>query len=186
MGEPATSPLIVVVIGVAGSGKTTIGALLAQRLGVAYAEADAFHPAANVAKMAAGQPLADEDRWPWLAAIAAWMRERDQAGLGGVVSCSALKRRYRDVLRPAASRVWFVQLRVDRALIERRVAERVGHFMPASLVASQFAALEPLAADEAGAVIDSSQPPERVLAAALASLPGGPDSARPTGAPTSR
>jgi gluconokinase len=160
--------MVVVVMGVTGSGKSTIGQLLAERLGVPYAEADSFHPPANVAKMAAGQPLDDTDRYPWLLAIGDWIRSR--VGLGGVVSCSALKYAYRDLLRDAYPGVWFLHLDTDPQTIARRVAARTGHFMPVSLVQSQFAALEPLRPDEAGLVVDAAQPPDTVVAAAIAAM----------------
>jgi gluconokinase len=160
----------VVVMGVAGSGKTTIGRMLAERLGVAYAEADSFHPPANVAKMASGQALDDSDRNPWLAAIAGWIRASARAGEGGVLSCSALKRRYRDLLREAHTGVWFLHLDATRDLIIERVAERRGHFMPVSLVDSQFQTLEPLGPDEAGTAIDASVPSEEITRVALARL----------------
>ncbi|OIJ92492.1 gluconate kinase [Streptomyces colonosanans] len=162
------TPHVVVVMGVAGTGKTTIGPLLATRLGVPYAEGDDFHPAANIAKMSAGVPLTDEDRWPWLDAIGAWAHE--QAGLGGVVSSSALKRAYRDRLRAAAPGVVFVHLTGDRALIEDRMAHRQGHFMPTALLDSQFATLQPLEPDEAGVVVDVSGSPEEITARAVNAL----------------
>ncbi|MGW1868725.1 gluconokinase [Streptomyces mauvecolor] len=162
------SPLTVVVMGVAGTGKTTIGPLVAARLGVPYAEGDDFHPAANVAKMSAGIPLDDEDRRPWLDAIGAWAHDR--AGLGGVVSSSALKRGYRDRLRAAAPGLVFLHLTGDRALIERRMAERKGHFMPAALLDSQYAALQPLGPDEAGVAVDVSGTPEDIAERAAAAL----------------
>ncbi|MFF4016764.1 gluconokinase [Streptomyces sp. NPDC001843] len=167
------TPHVVVVMGVAGTGKTTIGPLLAARLGVPYAEGDDFHPAANIAKMAAGTPLDDADRWPWLDAIGAWADGR--AGLGGVVSCSALKRSYRDRLRAAAPGLVFVHLAGDRSLIEDRMAHRQGHFMPTALLDSQFATLEPLQADEAGVVVDVTGSPEAITdraVRALEELPG--------------
>jgi gluconokinase len=160
----------VVVMGVAGSGKTTIGHMLAERLGVTYAEADSFHPPANVAKMASGLALDDDDRYPWLVAIANWIRTRLRAGDGGVVSCSALKCRYRDLLREAHTGVWFLHLDAARDLIVERVASRHGHFMPASLVDSQFQALEPLRPHEAGTVVDASAPPEEIVRIALVRL----------------
>ncbi|MFD9631923.1 gluconokinase [Streptomyces violascens] len=162
------SPLTVVVMGVAGTGKTTIGPLVAARLGVPYAEGDDFHPAANVAKMSAGIPLDDEDRRPWLDAIGAWAHHR--AGLGGVVSSSALKRSYRDRLRAAAPGLVFLHLTGDRALIEQRMAERTGHFMPAALLDSQYATLQPLGPDEAGVAVDVSGTPEDIAERAAAAL----------------
>lgn len=158
---------VIVVMGVAGSGKTTIGRLLAERLSVDYAEADEFHPKANIEKMSAGHPLTDEDRWPWLHAIAAWIREHQSAG--GVVTSSALKRRYRDVLRTGGD-VWFLHLDGPRELIADRMAQRSGHFMPVSLVDSQFADLEPLRADERGLVADIADPPEHIVRTASAAL----------------
>ncbi|MFF9220610.1 gluconokinase [Streptomyces viridosporus] len=159
---------VVVVMGVAGTGKTTVGPLLATRLGVPYAEADDFHPQANIDKMSAGVPLTDEDRLPWLDAIGGWAHER--AGLGGVVSCSALKRSYRDRLRAAAPDVVFLHLTGDRALIEDRMAHRKGHFMPTALLDSQFATLQPLEPDETGVAVDVAGTPEEVTGQAVASL----------------
>ncbi|HET9634084.1 MAG TPA: gluconokinase [Terrabacter sp.] len=148
-------PPLVVVMGVSGSGKTTIGAALAQRLRVPFADADDFHPRANIDKMSAGIPLTDDDRGPWLATIATWLA--DHAAGGGVASCSALKRSYRDVLAAAAPQVFFVHLHGDPDVIAARVAGRPGHFMPAALVESQFATLEPLGPGEHGAVLDVDQ-----------------------------
>lgn len=164
------TPHVVVVMGVAGTGKTTIGPLLAARLGVPYAEGDDFHPRANIDRMTAGIPLRDEDRWPWLDAIGAWAHGR--AGLGGVVSSSALKRSYRDRLRAAAPGVVFVHLTGDRKLIEDRMAQRQGHFMPTALLDSQFATLEPLQRDERGVDVDVSGSPEEITARALSALDG--------------
>lgn len=143
---------VVVVMGVAGTGKTTVGDRLAGELGVEYAEADVFHPPSNVAKMSAGTPLGDADRAPWLDAIGEWAHERH--GRGGVVSCSALKRSYRDRLRAAAPDVFFVHLTGDRELITERMSRREDHFMPPALLDSQFATLEPLQSDEDGAAVD--------------------------------
>jgi len=166
--QQVRTPHVVVVMGVAGTGKTTIGPLLATRIGVPYAEGDDFHPPANIAKMSAGVPLTDEDRWPWLDAIGAWAHGR--AGLGGVVSSSALKRAYRDRLRAEAPGVVFVHLAGDRALIEDRMAHRQGHFMPTTLLDSQFATLQPLEPDEAGVVVDVSGSPEEITARAVEAL----------------
>lgn len=139
---------VVVVMGVSGSGKTTVGALLAGELGWDFAEADEFHPQANIDKMAAGTPLTDEDRWPWLRSIRQWIDERIDQGGHGVVTCSALKRSYRDVLRRKG--VVFVHLAGSRETIFTRMAVRSGHFMPASLLHSQFEILEEVGADEDG------------------------------------
>ncbi|MFG1932954.1 gluconokinase [Mycobacterium sp. NPDC048908] len=145
----------IVVMGVSGSGKSTVGAALAQRLRVPFADADDFHPAANIAKMTAGEPLDDDDRFPWLEAIGGWLAEH--CGSGGVVSCSALKRKYRDQLRHHCESVEFLHLSGTPEVIGRRQASRPGHFMPASLLASQFATLEPLISDERGIAIDVDQ-----------------------------
>ncbi len=150
-----TPPPLVVVMGVSGSGKSTVGAALAQRLGVPFEDADDLHPPANIAKMSAGEPLDDEDRRPWLDAVGRWLHEHDSTG--GVMSCSALRRRYRDQIREHAPRVELVHLDGTREVIARRQASRPGHFMPASLLDSQFATLEPLAPDEHGVVIDVDQ-----------------------------
>lgn len=157
----------VVVMGVTGCGKTTVGASLARRLGMPFADADEFHSASNVAKMSAGIPLDDADRWPWLRAVGTWLAAQDG---GGVVSCSALRRAYRDALRERAPDAFFVHLHGDRETVRRRVAGRAGHFMPASLVDSQFAALEPLAADEHGVVLDLDQPVTALVEAALSTM----------------
>ena len=140
--------MIVIVAGVAGSGKTTVGMQLARRLGWRFADADSFHPAANVAKMRAGIPLTDEDRVPWLRALTGWMDGLIAAGQSGVVTCSALKRRYRDQLlagRPAATMVF---LEVSKDVLVRRLLHRPGHFFPEKLLDSQLAAVEPPAPDE--------------------------------------
>ncbi|WP_432077140.1 gluconokinase [Streptomyces wuyuanensis] len=163
-----STPHVVVVMGVAGTGKTTVGSLVAEALGVPYAEGDDFHPADNIAKMSAGIPLDDADREPWLDAIGRWAHGR--AGLGGVVSCSALKRIYRDRLRAAAPDVEFLHLTGDRALIEHRMAERKGHFMPTALLDSQFATLQPLQDDEAGVAVDVSGSPQEITERAVAAL----------------
>ena len=148
-------PPRIVVMGVAGSGKTTVGTALAERLHLPYADADEFHPEANVAKMRAGHPLDDADRLPWLRAVGAWLAGHAD---GGVVSCSALRREYRDLLRSFAPDAVFLHLTGDPDVITARVAARTDHFMPASLVASQLHLLEPLRHDEAGVVADLSRP----------------------------
>ncbi|MGL4441577.1 MAG: gluconokinase, partial [Bosea sp. (in: a-proteobacteria)] len=133
---------IVVVMGVASSGKTTIAAGLAERLGWPFRDADSFHPPANVAKMSAGIPLDDADRWPWLDAIVAWMNERNDAGENAVVTCSALKRSYRDRLRTSHAKMRLVHLAGTKQLLSARIAARKAHFMPPALLESQFATLE--------------------------------------------
>jgi gluconokinase len=155
--------VVIVVMGVSGSGKTTVGQDLAKRLGVGYAEADEFHPPENIAKMSAGHPLTDEDRWPWLHAIAAWIGEHEESG--GVVTCSALKRTYRDVLRGGGP-VFFIHLDGAREVIAARLAARKGHFMPLALLDSQFATLQPLDPDEPGVVLDIDATPEALADAA--------------------
>lgn len=147
-------------MGVSGSGKSTVGAALAQRLGVPFADADAFHPEANIAKMAAGTPLTDDDRYPWLEAVGQWLADHAD---GGVMSCSALKRRYRDQLRSHCSRIRFLHLTGPPELIARRQAARPGHFMPSALVRSQFDTLEPLAPDEPGMTCDVASSVERIV-----------------------
>ncbi len=146
----------VVVMGVSGTGKTTVAKALQESLDWPFAEGDDLHPAANVAKMAAGIPLEDGDRWPWLDAIAAWTSEQAAAGRSTIVTCSALRRIYRDRLRAAASGTVFVHLVGTPELLAERMAGRKGHFMPSSLLASQLATLEPLEADEPGIVVDVS------------------------------
>ena len=155
---------VIVVMGVSGSGKTTVGTALADSLGVEYAEADTFHPQANIDKMTAGTPLTDTDRWPWLRAIADWIGEH--AETGGVVTCSALKRDYRDILRSGGP-AWFLHLHGDRALIAKRMETRSGHFMPVSLLDSQLADLQPLAATEDGLTVDLALGPDEIVQLAL-------------------
>lgn len=145
--------VIIVVMGVSGTGKSAIGTGLGAGLGWPFAEGDAFHSTANRAKMAAGTPLIDDDRWPWLRDIAQWIAQHPA---GGVVACSALRRPYRDVLRAGGPDVRFVHLVAPAAELDRRLRTRAGHFMPASLLASQLDTLEPLMPDEPGAVLDAS------------------------------
>ncbi|WP_030609550.1 gluconokinase [Streptomyces sclerotialus] len=163
-----STPHVIVVMGVAGTGKTTIGPLVAEALDVPYAEGDDFHPPANIEKMTAGTPLDDADREPWLDAIGAWAHDR--AGKGGVVSSSALKRVYRDRLRAAAPGIVFLHLTGSRELIAGRMAERKGHFMPTALLDSQFATLQPLADDERGVAVDVAGTPEEITERAVAAL----------------
>jgi gluconokinase len=159
---------IYVVMGVSGSGKSLIGAAFARALNVALVEGDAYHPAENVARMAAGIPLTDDDRAGWLRALAARIREAEDAGTGVVVTCSALKRAYRDVLRGDADEVRFIFLKGPRTLIAKRLAGRSGHFMPASLLDSQFAALEEPTPDERAWECDVARSPEDIVAALVA------------------
>jgi gluconokinase len=149
---------VLVVMGVAGVGKSTLGEALAERLGWPFQEGDALHPAANIAKMKAGQPLTDADRLPWLDAIGAWIDGQLGAGCSGVVTCSALKRAYRDRLAKGHTGVTFVFIELDQARVAERMASRQGHFMPPSLLASQFAALEPPGPDEPVIVVDGAAP----------------------------
>ena len=160
---------VLVFMGVSGSGKSTVAGIVAGRLGWDLEKGDGLHPPANVAKMSAGTPLDDADRWPWLDAIGEWIR--NSAGRrGGVVAASSLKRAYRDHLRAAAPLTVFVHLTGERPLIEERMAARKGHFMPTTLLDSQFATLEPLQRDEPGVVVDVSGSPAGITARALAAL----------------
>ncbi|QMU69309.1 gluconokinase [Streptacidiphilus sp. P02-A3a] len=155
----------VVVMGVSAVGKTTVARLLSEQLGVALGDADDLHPEANIAKMSAGVPLDDTDRRPWLEAVGRWLRERND--VGGVVACSALKRSYRDVLRSACPSVVFLHLSASRALLADRIGQRTDHFMPASLLDSQLAVLEPLGPRERGLVIDAAPAPDRIVRTAV-------------------
>jgi carbohydrate kinase (thermoresistant glucokinase family) len=164
---------VVVVMGVSGCGKSTIGPRLAAALGGDYAEGDAFHPPANVAKMTSGQPLDDADRRPWLQAMAAAIRVWSLKDRPTVLSCSALKRAYRDILRTGSGELRFVHLAGDKALIAARLAARTDHFMPATLLDSQFAALEPPGPDEA-ITVSIDQPADAIIAEAVAQLGPSP------------
>lgn len=152
-----------VVMGVSGCGKSEIGRRLADALKVAYAEGDDDHPEANVAKMAAGTPLTDEDRRDWLLLLQSRIAEAAGQGAGLVLSCSSLKRRYRDLLRAGDPGLAFVHLQGDRELIARRMRERPGHFMPPALLESQLRDLEPLQPDEDGIVLDIANTPEQLI-----------------------
>jgi gluconokinase len=156
-------PSAILVMGVAGSGKTTAGERLALELGWPFRDADSFHPAVNVAKMSAGTPLTDDDRWPWLAAIAAWIDEGRSLRQPRVVSCSALKRSYRRILLDGRPDVRLVYLKGDIELISARMGRRTGHFMPPSLLTSQFDALEPPGADEWPIIVPIEQSPRRII-----------------------
>ena len=140
-------------MGVSGAGKSAVGAALAERLGISFADADSLHPEANVAKMAAGTPLTDDDRWPWLALVGHALASAEREGL--VIACSALRRAYRDAIRAEAPTAQFVHVSVPVSTLAQRVANRPGHFMPPPLLNSQLATLEPLEADEAGVTVDS-------------------------------
>ncbi len=167
-------PVHVVVMGVSSTGKSLIGRRLAEELGAEFVEGDDLHPQSNIDKMAAGTPLTDEDRWPWLEAIADRTREAGASGRSTVVTCSALKRSYRDVLRSAADGTFFVHLHSSFNLLAQRMRERKGHFMPPALLQSQFETLEPLEEDETGALVDVAVEPDAVVAAALSGLAGDP------------
>lgn len=160
MGSP------IVVMGVSGSGKSTVGAALAQRLRVPYADADDFHPEANIKKMSSGQALDDDDRFPWLEAIGQWLAEHPD---GAVMSCSALRYKYRDQLRRHCPDVEFLHLSGSPEVIAKRQASRPGHFMPASLLRSQFDTLEPLQSDEHGIAIDVDQNIDGIIETYVAS-----------------
>jgi gluconokinase len=168
---PPQETLTVVVMGVSGCGKTTVAQELAARLGWEYAEGDDFHPATNVEKMRAGIPLTDEDRAPWLHDLAEWIGEHERAGRSVVVTCSALKRSYRDLLRDGHPSVWFAHVSADAELLRKRLEQRKNHYMPASLLDSQLATLEPLQPDEAGATVTSAGSPNAVVDEVLAALP---------------
>jgi gluconokinase len=152
----AAEPVVLVLMGVSGSGKSTVAALLAGRLGWDFEEGDDLHPPANVAKMHAGHPLDDEDRKPWLAKVAEWITEHTDAGRPGIITCSALKRSYRDVLR--GEHVVFVYMAGTQEAIGARLASRHGHFMPTSLLDSQFATLEPPNPDERAITVPINAP----------------------------
>lgn len=155
-------PPLIVVMGVSGSGKSTVGLLVADRLGVAFIDGDDLHPVSNVEKMAAGYPLTDEDRWPWLAVVGDALAEASRTGL--VMACSALKRSYRDAIVRAAPAVQFVQLDGTREVLAQRTAARRGHFMPSALLDSQLATLEPLEADEPGFLVSIDAEPGTIVA----------------------
>ncbi|HKJ11144.1 MAG TPA: gluconokinase [Ornithinimicrobium sp.] len=157
-----------VVMGVSGSGKSTVGKAIAERLGWEFAEGDDFHPPENKAKMERGDPLVDEDRWPWLEKLAGWTAGRDEEGTSTVVTCSALRAVYRDILRRGGE-TFFVHLVGDKDLLMERMQGRE-HFMPASLLDSQLDTLEPLGPDEPGMTQDVANPPERIATAVAGRL----------------
>ena len=162
----------IIVMGVSGSGKTTVGRALAQELGSEVIEGDEHHPSENVAKMAAGIALTDDDRRPWLETLAALLADRHARGQSTVLSCSALRRAYRDVLRAAVpdDETFMIQLDADQDTLRSRMASRTGHYMPPALLESQLATLEPLQPDEPGVILDATQLPEVVAAEAVSAI----------------
>lgn len=160
----------VVVMGVSGSGKSTIAVMIAERLGYTFAEADNFHSPDSVKKMESGIALQDDDRWPWLERLGTWMSGKAHAGESTVITCSALKRSYRDVLREGAHDVDFIHLHGSVDLIRDRMAGRSGHYMPVSLLQSQVDTLEPLGEDEHGIIVDLAKTPEQIVDEAIAWL----------------
>jgi len=166
---PADGPLHLVFMGVSGSGKSTAALAVQERLGWEFAEGDDFHPPANLAKMQEGIALTDADRWGWLESLAGWTAERDARGESTIISCSALRRAYRDVLRRGGEGTFFVHTTGDKHMILDRMSGRE-HFMPPSLLESQLDTLEPLAADEEGMDVDPALPVDRIAAMVLARL----------------
>lgn len=162
---------VVVVMGVSGAGKTTVGMALAARLGWDFEDGDALHPDANIAKMAAGVPLTDDDRWPWLRRVREWIDGEQEQDRSGVVACSALKRSYRDVLR--GTDVFLAQLAVQPAVLEQRLDQRTGHFMRAGMLGSQLDALEAPQPDENVLVVDADRPVDDVVDGIVAALRSG-------------
>jgi len=167
---PMQNPTAIVVMGVSGAGKSTIAAMLALRLGWTYEDADWFHPPHNVEKMHAGEPLTDEDRLPWLQGIAAWIEATRRQGGHGVIACSALKRAYRRILVGNRSDVRIVFLKGERELIARRITLRHGHFMPAALLDSQFAALEEPVPEEHPITVSIDAQQQKIVDAIVAKL----------------
>jgi gluconokinase len=186
-GASLTAPAVVIIMGVSGCGKSTVGAILARRLRWEFEDADWFHPPANVDKMHSGIPLTDDDRWPWLDAVAAWIDKTRRSGGHGVVACSALKRRYRDVLIGDRVDVRLVYLKGDETLIARRLATRHEHFMPRGLLHSQFEALEEPGPDETPIIVSIEPLPREIVERILSTLnmvedarPPGPTSLNPS------
>lgn len=166
--QPASEPWLIVVMGVSGCGKTSVGIGIAARLGFAFVEGDTLHPRGNVEKMSAGIPLTDDDRWPWLDLVGAALRQAREEDRGLVVSCSALKRSYRDRLRHAAGGpVFFVFLEGSRSVLQARMADRRGHFFPPALLDSQLAALEDPTGEELVVTVDIDAPVDRIVDQAL-------------------
>jgi gluconokinase len=170
MPRNSTPAAILIVMGVSGCGKTTIGNLLAQRLGWTFKDADWFHPASNIDKMEKGIPLTDDDRWPWLEKIAVWIGNACRSGERGVIACSALKRRYRDILIGDRDAVRLIYLKGDETLIARRVATRHEHFMPPDLLHSQFVALEEPGPDENPVIVSIEPTPDEIVSRILSAL----------------
>jgi carbohydrate kinase (thermoresistant glucokinase family) len=160
----------IIVMGVSGSGKSTIGALIAGALGVPFVDGDSLHPRSNVEKMAGGHPLNDDDRWPWLATVGTTLADAGQQGSGMVIACSALKRVYRDAIRKTAPATRFVHLSGSRDVLASRLEGRSDHFMPPALLDSQLSTLEPLEDDEPGIVVDIDQTVTAIVAEAAAAL----------------
>jgi gluconokinase len=174
---PAGPTRHVVVMGVAGCGKSTVARLLAARTGFVFADADDYHSEKNIERMHRGVPLSDEDRRPWLNRLARWLVHEDRVGVSTVLACSSLRRRYRDILRSGVPRLEFVHLAGPIQVIQHRLAHRKGHYMPASLLESQYDNLEPLQPDEKGIVLDLAQTPEELVTEAVdrLRLPVHPD-----------
>lgn len=158
-----TRTTAIVFMGVCGSGKTTIAKLFAQRVGWPFAEADDFHSSANVAKMASGTPLTDDDRWPWLRSLRDWISKEAELGHNIVMTCSALKKVYRDILREANAKVYFIELTGTREVLMARLINRKDHYMPAKLLDSQLAILESLSEDEPGFKVDIDQTANEIV-----------------------
>lgn len=170
MGQAAPVTVTLIVMGVSGVGKSSVAEALVARTGWSFQEGDDLHPEANRAKMTAGIPLTDDDRRPWLRRIAAWIGEQEAAGRDAVVTCSALKRAYRDVLREGHPSVWFVHLVAPPDLVAERIGLRRGHYMPPSLLRSQLDTLQPLGPDEPGAAVETDGTPAEIADRALGLL----------------
>ena len=161
---------VLVVMGVSGCGKSTVADLLSARLAWPFMEGDSLHPDSNIAKMESGQPLTDEDRWPWLGSVAAWIEGQHDAGQNGIITCSALKRSYRDVLNRRGEGVVFVYLAGEQQTLEERMQARVGHFMPPGMLASQLDALEEPHPDEPSIRVPIEQSPTEIVEQVVAGL----------------
>jgi carbohydrate kinase (thermoresistant glucokinase family) len=160
----------IIVMGVSGSGKSTIGALIAGALGVPFVDGDSLHPQSNIEKMAGGKPLNDDDRWPWLATVGKTLADAGRQGTGMVIACSALRRDYREAILETAPGTTFVHLSGSREVLASRVEGRSNHFMPPALLDSQFATLEPLQADEPGIIVDIDKPVPAIVSDAVQRL----------------